>query len=56
MTMGNPLSCVIANIFMRKLENFVKETKQYVLKFWARYFDDNEPRIFSNSKFLYIII
>jgi hypothetical protein len=38
--MGNPLSCLVANIFMGHLEVLAKETLPYFPRVWVRYVDD----------------
>ncbi|WP_143442479.1 reverse transcriptase domain-containing protein, partial [Klebsiella pneumoniae] len=38
--MGNPLSCFIANVFLRYFEIQAKQTLQYFPRVWIRYVDD----------------
>lgn len=38
--MGNPLSCIMADIFMSKLETSAKENLPYFPRIWLRYVDD----------------
>lgn len=38
--MGNPLSCLVANIFMSHFEIQAKEVLQYFPRIWLRYVDD----------------
>src|SRR5258705_6679797 len=38
--MGNPLSSILANIFMHEINSKIHDNTPFAIKFWTRYVDD----------------